>query len=463
MNPAKLIGFICLLFLAKPALAQTNEQALPEKTRILFLLDGSGSMMARWEGQRTRMDIAKRLLAETVDSLQAHPNLELGLRVYGHLYPSRPQNCTDSRLEVPFASNNHQQIKDKLKEIAPKGNTPIAYSLEQSGEDFPTSSGVRNIIIIITDGLESCGGDPCAVSLELQKKNIFLKPFVIALGDQEGFEQQFDCIGAYFDASSIDQFRQALAKAIKQSIGKTTLSVELLDAQERPTLSDINLSFINNFTGEALYNFVHYRNRQGQTDTIRLDPVLSYDLIVQTLPPLLRSNIQLEGGTHNVIGLKVPQGSLQLSQKNFREYENGVQALIRKSGKPQVFHVQAIGSTSYLAGTYDVEVLTLPRTYFRGVEIKADETTLLSIPAPGIANIRADFSGIGDIYVLDGGKQSQLIYKLETKTAVNSLALQPGNYRLVFRALNAQGSKYTKVRDFQIVSGATANLNLFGR
>lgn len=464
MYTAKLIALFCLLFLVKPAFSQSNEQALPDKTRILFLLDGSGSMLARWEGQRTRMDIAKRLLAETVDSLQTHPNLELGLRVYGHLYPSRPQNCTDSRLEVPFSPDNHQQIKNKLKEIAPKGNTPIAYSLQKAADDFPASSGVRNIIIIITDGLESCGGDPCVVSLELQQKNIFLKPFVIALGDQEGFQQQFDCIGSYFGASSIEQFRQALGKAIKQSLGETTVSVELLNAQELPVPTNINLTFINNFTGETLYNFVHYRNKQRKTDTLSIDPVPSYDLMVQTLPPLRKTNLQLEGGTHNTIRLKVEQGNLSINQKNFREYENGVQALIRKNGKPQIFHVQAMASsTTYLAGTYDIEVLTLPRTNFNNVEIKPEETTELSLPAPGIANIRADFSGIGDIYVLEGGQQKQLICKLDNKNSVNSLALQPGKYRLVFRALNAQGSKFTKVRDFEIISGSTTNLNLFGR
>lgn len=454
--------FLIILIAAGSAFSQSGEQAVPEKTRILFLLDGSGSMLAHWGGGQTRMDVAKRILAETTDSLQGNPKLELGLRVYGHLYPSRQNNCTDSRLEVAFSPDNHQQIKTKLLQISPKGNTPIAYSLEQAAGDFPVASGFRNIIIIITDGIESCEGDPCTVSLALQKKNIFLKPFVIALGDQKGFQHQFDCIGTTFDATSIVEFRKSLRKALKQSLGKTTVSVELLNEEHKPVETDINLTFQNSFTGEAAYNFVHYRNARGITDTLRIDPVLSYNLLVQTLPQLSLQNIQFTGGEHNTINVKVTEGELKIIQKSYREYKNGVQALIRKSGSQEIFHTQPMGSTvSYLSGVYDVEILTLPRTRLNKVEIYPGKETTLEIPPPGIANIRADFSGIGDVYEMDpNGIQQELIFKLDEKSPVNSFALQPGKYRLVFRAKNAQGSKYTKVRDFEVKSGSSTNINL---
>lgn len=462
MKTLAVIGFFLLTILGTRAFSQENEQALPHKTRILFLLDGSGSMLARWGEKQTRMDVAKKLLAETVDSLKGNPQLELALRVYGHLYPSKQQNCTDSKLEVPFAQDNHQLIKNKLQQIDPKGNTPIAYSLQQAANDFPDASNIRNIIIIITDGIESCNGDPCAVSLELQKKKIFLKPFVIALGDQAGFNKQFDCIGASFDASSIEEFRSSLRKALQQSLGKTSVSVELYNAEGKPTESDINLTFVNTFTGEAAYNFVHYRDSKGMTDTLQIDPVLTYSLLVQTLPPLQVPFIELAGGEHNTIRVKVPQGELQLLQKNYREYKNGVQALIRKSGSKESFHVQSMGSTqSYLSGTYDIEVLTLPRIYLHNVEIVAQKLNTIELPPPGIANIRADFSGIGDVYVLNQeGVQQELIYKLDENTPVNAFALQPGKYRLIFRAKNAKGSKFTKLRDFEVKAGGSTSINL---
>ena len=177
-------------------MAQRQYQDIPQKTRILFLLDGSGSMLGQWEGT-TRMRVAKRLLSDLVDSLKVDDQVELALRVYGHQFHRRLQNCQDSKLEVGFRANNHQQIIQKLGRITPQGTTPIAYSLQQLAQDFPADDAYRNIVIIITDGLESCDGDPCAVSTTLQKRRIFLRPFVIGLGMNRSFEQQFDCLGRF--------------------------------------------------------------------------------------------------------------------------------------------------------------------------------------------------------------------------------------------------------------------------
>ncbi len=163
-------------------------------TRILFVFDASYSMFGQWQSGM-KMDLAKKLLSEFLDSIDgSNENLELAFRPYGHQVPLRPErSCTDTKLEVPFGKNNIQAIKNKLKMINPKGTTPIAYTLEQCGDDFPTKSSksVKNIIILITDGIEECDGDPCAVSLALQKKGIVLKPFVIGIGLDQSYINSF--------------------------------------------------------------------------------------------------------------------------------------------------------------------------------------------------------------------------------------------------------------------------------
>ncbi|MCH8317777.1 MAG: VWA domain-containing protein [Bacteroidetes bacterium] len=134
-----LYNFLILLFSFSISIAHLEAQSnkkIPKKTRILFLLDASGSMLARWE-KDLRINTAKKLLSDIVDSLEQRKNLQLALRVYGHQYPKRVKNCKDTKLEVPFSPNNHAQIKKKLKLIQPKGVTPIAYSLEQAANDFP--------------------------------------------------------------------------------------------------------------------------------------------------------------------------------------------------------------------------------------------------------------------------------------------------------------------------------------
>ena len=97
------------------------------------------------------------------------------------------QDCDDTKLEVPFAQGNGEQIRNVLSNITPKGTTPIARSLEKAANDFPECANCRNVIILITDGIEACDEDPCAVSRALQQKGIILKPFVIGIGLDKEF------------------------------------------------------------------------------------------------------------------------------------------------------------------------------------------------------------------------------------------------------------------------------------
>src|SRR5687767_445212 len=183
-SPLRSILIIFFLFFVLSAFGQTKvQQKIPEKTRILFLLDASGSMLEQWERpNQTRWSVAKSILTKIVDSLGQNTRLELALRVYGHRSPQEIKNCKDTWLEVPFKARSHTAIIQKLDEIRPKGVTPITYSLEQAANDFPSKAGYRNIVILITDGIESCGGDLCATSRALQQKGVFLRPYIIGLG-----------------------------------------------------------------------------------------------------------------------------------------------------------------------------------------------------------------------------------------------------------------------------------------
>ena len=441
--------------------AQTNYQKIPEKTRILFLLDGSGSMLGKWE-RSTRIMVAKRLLAGLVDSLQVNPNVELALRVYGHQFHRRLQNCQDSKLEVGFGGDNNEAIISKLKGIKPQGTTPIAYSLEQAARDFPQENGYRNIVIIITDGLESCDGDPCAISMALQTKRIFLKPFVIGLGMNKTFEEQFSCVGQFFDASNINAFRTVLNKTLKQTLDKTTASVELLDINNQPKETNVNVTFFNNFTGQAVYEFVHYLDQSGRPDTVVVDAVLSYDIVVNTIPPVTKRNVTLDGGAHNVIRIKAPQGQLKVVQKNQSEYGSPVKVMVRKRGKPKTLTVKEIGRPeNFLVGDYDLEILTLPRIYRGSIKVEQSKTTIVDIPAPGVFNINSNVPGVGSLYHIQDDASQKWIRNLRGN-ARETLAIQPGDYKVVFRANKAKGSKFSEVHNFTIKSGSTKTIKLFG-
>ncbi|GJM29871.1 MAG: hypothetical protein DHS20C17_25060 [Cyclobacteriaceae bacterium] len=440
---------------------QQQYQTIPEKTRILFLLDGSGSMLGQWEGT-TRMGAAKRLLSELVDSLRTDSRVELALRVYGHQYHRRLQNCKDTKLEVAFAKNNHDNIIGKLKSITPQGTTPISYSLQELQKDFPNDRSFRNIVIIITDGLESCDGDPCEVSKSLQAKQIFLRPFVIGLGMNKSFDEQFNCLGRFFDASNIQAFHQVLNTTLQQTLDRTTVSVELLNQQNEPRETNVNVSFINSVTGQSAFEFVHFRDSRGRPDSVVVDAVMLYDIVANTIPPVVKRNVLLKGGQHNIITLKTPQGSLRINQRNSSEYGGPVQMLLRRSGEQSVINVQRVNETiKYLTGNYEIEILTLPRIK-RKLQITPNQLIELDIPAPGVLNINTNVPGHGTLFALNSSGTQQWLRNLTGATR-ETMGIQPGNYKLVFRADDAKGSKFTKIYNFEIAPGGTKNINLFGK
>ena len=442
---------------------QVYKQKPPEKTRILFLLDASGSMLAPL-GSVKRIDVAKKLLSDLVDSLQVNTNVELALRVYGHQYARAYNNCEDTKLEVGFYPNNHRDIRGKLSLLNPQGNTPIAFSLEQTAKDFPNADGYRNVVIIITDGLESCNGDPCAVSKALQSQNIFLKPFVIGLGLGLEYEKTFSCLGKYFDATDVPTFRSSLNEVLKQTLLETTASVELLNENNAPVVTDVNVSFINTVTRQSVYDFVHYRDKLGQPDSVILDAVLTYDVVANTIPPVVKSNVSLQGGVHNIIEIPAPQGGLSFQMPGASEYRNGLVVSVRMPGQTQSLNIQNFAEPFlYLAGTYDIEINTFPRTFIKGYAIKPSQNNPISLPGPGVLNLSMGVKGIGSLYRINNDGSQEWVYNFPANITSFVTAIQPGDYKFVFRAQTAKGSKFTEIKKFTIKTGSTETIKLYGR
>ena len=453
------VFFILLLFVCNTSFSQTKiQQKIPEKTRILFLLDASGSMLEQWERpNQTRWSVAKSILTKLVDSLGHDSKLELGLRVYGHRSPQEIKNCKDTWLEVPFRPRSHTLIIQKLNEIKPKGVTPITYSLEQAANDFPTAAGYRNIVILITDGIESCGGDLCATSIAMQKKGVFLRPYIIGLGLQT--EKSLECAGKYIDADTPGKFYDVLNEAIETSFAKTTVSVEILDANNQPTETNVNVTFLNSLSGMPMYDFVHYRDRQGKPDTVQIDPVMDYDLVINTIPPVIKNNMVLNIGKHNVLTIRAPQGNVVVKQEGRRD--NNLQALVRQKGKSEIIHTQRSNETvRYLTGHYEVETLTLPRRVFN-VEIQPNKTATVLLPPPGIVNFNTISTGYGSLYEMKPDGTQVWVCNLNDLKSQFTFSLLPGEYKIVFRVKHTTGSKYTAFKKFVVKSGVTMAVNVF--
>jgi Ca-activated chloride channel homolog len=257
-------------------------------------------MNQKW-GRENRIDIAKRTLIQSVDSLRGVPNLEIALRVYGHQSPitATYQDCEDTKLEAPFAANNHDLIINKIKSIRAKGTTPIARSLEASASDFPDKNS-RNIIILITDGIEACDDEPCLIADKLRAKGISISPFVIGLGLDMSYLNHFDCYGNYKAAEDAEAFQAVLKNVINIALINTTVQINLNTIHKTPLETDVTMFLYEAGTKKLLYTFTHTLNEKGLPDTLIIDPNKQYDLIVNTLPMRSIRTIQLRSIRHRV-------------------------------------------------------------------------------------------------------------------------------------------------------------------
>jgi len=198
-----------------------------EKTYIELILDSSISMSAFVEGWKSRMDVAKAVMEQLIRDLPDDPNLMVALRIYGAELRPNLTPCEDTVLVQPFApvAKARQNMIDQVKSMKARGMTPIALSLQQAAKDFPDKNA-RNIIVLITDGEESCGGDPCAVSARLQADGFVMKPYVVGFALKPQEVEKVRCIGEYYTASDTASLRKALATIMARAVAPAQIEVQ---------------------------------------------------------------------------------------------------------------------------------------------------------------------------------------------------------------------------------------------
>ncbi|MDR0803089.1 VWA domain-containing protein [Fluviicola sp.] len=445
---------ICCFFLM--GFAQVQGQEL---TRILFILDASNSMNANWGGQ-TRIEAAKELLVKTVDSLNGSANLQIALRVYGHQSPitATYQDCNDTKLEVPFGPDNFTRVKNKIKTILAKGTTPIARSLEAAASDFPDTNA-RNIIILITDGLEACDNDPCVIAKKLHDKGVKVTPFVIGLGLDLSYLEQFKCIGSYSEAETKEAFSNVLKSVISKAIINTTVQINLNNINKVPNETDVTMFLYKAGTKDLVYTFVHTLNRQGSPDTLTMDPNFKYDLVVNTIPKVYKNNISIIKNTHNIIPVDCPQGYIRLRFTNATSPYQVLSRIYQKN-EQLTLNTQSVGTTDkYIVGTYEVEILTLPRIY-QTVEVTQSTTQTIDLAAPGQFSYSATKAIAAQLFVIRENGNPEWVCNLEQSSTKGLIFLQPGNYRVVYRQKQLRSTTYTTEKNFKIQSNKTTSINL---
>jgi Ca-activated chloride channel family protein len=442
-NKIKILFLVIYLLLNNLFVLSQNKNQ--ETTRILFIFDASYSMQGEWENGK-KIDRAKELLESLLDSLKDVKNLEIGLRLYGDVYPSGDRRCDDTRLAIDFVPVNiiAERMKNDLKNLSAKGTTPLARSLQEGAEDFKEKGDGRNIIMLITDGKEACDGDPCEVSKELTKQGIIVRPFVIRVGkdNNTNIATSLGCIGEFFDAQREDDFLKILKMCISFIVDKTTTQINLLNEKGDPLETNINLSFYNNETGIIKYNYVHRIGVDGNPDTMQIDPLVSsYKIVAHTIPPVIRDSIIIKPGTHNPFALKTPQGKLKVKMNNRNKDYNFI---VKQEGIDTILNIQEVNYTEdYLCGTYEVELLSIPRRKAT-ITVGQDSTSIWEAPTPSSVTIQLPSKGYGGVYYYrEKNNNWEQVYHFRGNKNQHKLQLLDGNYKVVYRSRSAKNYIYT--------------------
>jgi Ca-activated chloride channel family protein len=453
------IALLLLLLCGNYAHAQEVRRYKPEINRVLFVLDGSGSMKETWNG-RTRFDIAKQLLFKLIDSVERkNPNVEFGVRVFGYQYSREQRNCKDSKLLVPFAKNNAANVLAALNKIKPQGMTPITYSLMQGAGDFPKDDKALNSLILITDGNENCEGDMCKASKELIAKRVSLKPFIIGLAVEDKYLVNFKCAGDYYDAKDSASLENTIGVIIKQTLNTTTVQVNLLDNNGNPAVTNIPFTLYDHYSGKILYNFIHTMNAAGVPDTLYLDPVGIYDIEIHTFPSIIKKEIELIPGRHNIIAVDVPTADFTALCPGASLTTTDAQVLVRNpADKNRILNIQDLNEEeTYQRGNYKLEILTTPEMVIDTVLYPSVKNTV-NVPYYGILSINC-MEAMQITVCLDNNGTLQLTEAFEIAKS-DSRKLQPGEYWVIYKPRKSYDSETTKMQKVKIADGRTEVLNL---
>jgi hypothetical protein len=196
---------------------------------VEIVVDASKSMWGQIDGQ-SKMEIAKTTLEEV--SYWLPEDLDLALRAYGNTSSSDNNNCADSSLLVPFGERNREYVRHAIAGLRPTGQTPIAYALNQAAGDFGSLQSDRTLVLV-SDGIESCGGDPVTAAYALRQQGIVVHLIGFGLGnaaeeDAASLQAVANASGGrYVTAGSAEELKAALAETVATSFSVYQGSTEV--------------------------------------------------------------------------------------------------------------------------------------------------------------------------------------------------------------------------------------------
>lgn len=441
---------------------------------IEIVIDASGSMSAPI-GQTTKIDAIKTALKNILTTpLPPETNRKIAIRMFGTRSPANKNDCSDTTLELKMDKHDAATVTGVLDKMTPQGVSPLAFALESAYNDFNESAEkADNMVILITDGLDSCSGDVLAAAARLSKS-----PSQIIV----------DVIGFDVDQTAQDYLKR-LAEAASGSFSLARTDGELFAALDQALSANLpynlRLKVASGTTPLPSTITIYRTGTQSIVDRVETSGLKFFKLSPGTYDVMVeyKSSIEAKKPSKMIKGVEVTASS---KAEQVVEFELGNLNLtaLDQNGQPTTanYYVRPAGSNDIIArltnvpspqmihitpGKYDIDAETadpnLPtlNASAKDVEVKAGKTAeqmlkfqtgklflkaqnVLKQPIP--ASFRITKPGSTDVLISGASP-------LEGTT----IDLPPGNYDayVTWSDPNLQGVAETKLANLTLTGGET--------
>jgi Ca-activated chloride channel family protein len=250
--------------------------------KAIIAIDASGSMTARVGGER-KMDAARAAVRRFLDTVP--PGAEVGLLAFGHRgnnnESGKAESCAGVELLSGLASVDTKRISSVLDDVQATGWTPLAAAITKAGESFTTASGEgEQGVFVVSDGLETCGGDPVTAARALHESDVKATVNIIGFNIPEKDRKRLEAVahaggGAFSHAANRKELEESLRVRyanLEEKLKYETAALQVRNDNNTSALRASNRAntCVLDITNNESTRFLEMSNRMvrdGQTDS----------------------------------------------------------------------------------------------------------------------------------------------------------------------------------------------------
>jgi Ca-activated chloride channel family protein len=248
---------------------------------VEFILDASGSMAGRVGGE-VKMEIARNAFNSAIGELDGSGAVA-SLRAYGFddsVEKTPEASCPNTVLMTEFAANASGEMVAAANGLNPYGYTPIAASLTAAGNDLSTVEAEHRLIVLLSDGEETCGGDPVEAARELLEQDLDLSTFVVGFDLAAEQASQMRAIaeaggGRYMDAPDAQSLQDTMREIVNVTIDNTTRRMDRCEnpllggaTPQEATLIEPGIYTVGELLDVGEYRYYRVATREGEMATV---------------------------------------------------------------------------------------------------------------------------------------------------------------------------------------------------